>query len=64
MRHLANITALIVLAALLSGCPGSSKSSGPVDHCTKTGQKCRIKKGELGVCMMDSAGKYQCAPQH
>ena len=51
---------------LLAGCPGSTDESAPVDTCAdaRVGQQCKLGGGQLGVCMMDTAGQSFCQDQH
>lgn len=54
---------IAILCLLLVGCP-ESQAPTVVDTCSKSGEKCRIQKGQLGVCMMQTDGSFHCAPQH
>jgi hypothetical protein len=62
--HLGLVSLLgLVLAMATAGCPDAS-SSNVVETCQKTGQKCRLDEGKLGVCMKKTDGTFQCQSQH
>ena len=57
---------LTLLAILLAttGCPTTDDVAPSVDICTKTGERCRMGGGKLGVCMANPDGTFDCASQH
>ena len=55
---------ILLVGLNLIGCPSQSEAPTVVEECSKTGERCRITKGQLGVCMLNTSGEYYCAPQH
>ena len=58
-----------LLCLMLAGCPGKTgtpTSQKQLLQCTKTGERCKLKHGPLGVCMplIDAPKTYECVPQH
>ncbi|MEM1347201.1 MAG: hypothetical protein AAGI01_01505 [Myxococcota bacterium] len=56
----------LVAACALGACdaPASSPGSGPVDECTKAGQRCTLGGAQLGVCVVNDSMALVCASQH
>ena len=53
-------------ARWLSWETGTPTSQKWLLQCTKTGERCKLKHGPLGVCMplIDAPKTYECVPQH
>jgi len=60
------IRALVLLAAMFvfTGCPVGESTSGPVETCSKAGERCKMGGGQLGVCSANTDGSIVCMSQH
>lgn len=70
MRTLLYALSLFVLCVFALACeqPGGD-ANAVVDECTKSGQRCRIDAGKLGVCIQDLGASrdnptFTCQSQH
>ena len=58
----------IALALASAGCPPAPERGTGEDPevCRRAGQRCRLAKGEFGICMSAGPGtiEFSCIPQH
>lgn len=65
LAYLQPVLIISVALILLAGCPAGTQEQAPsLDSCTNAGEKCRLRPGQLGVCMPDKNQMLVCMSQH
>lgn len=71
-RQLLTYSFALMLALMLTGCPGGEPASKSAQPCETVGARCLIRPGVLGVCDVGERGASSsttrraltCVPQH